>query len=69
VQVKAGAVGIAGHQTGIYPFNSPGGWHIVGYTPLKMFDAGRQPPVLLTPGAEVQFEPISIDTYHQWHSL
>jgi inhibitor of KinA len=69
VQVKAGAVGIAGHQTGIYPFNSPGGWHIVGYTPLKMFDAGRQPPVLLTPGAEVQFEPISIDSYHQWHSL
>lgn len=66
--VKAGAVGIAGMQTGIYPFDSPGGWHVIGYTPLKMFDVSRNPPVLLTSGAQVKFEPISIDIFYQLQS-
>ncbi len=61
--IKAGAVGIAGRQTGIYPFYSPGGWHIVGYTPVKMFDAQQETPALLQPGNLVQFESISLEEY------
>lgn len=58
-QVETGSVGIAGIQTGIYPVSSPGGWQIIGRTPLKMFDRGSDPPVNLEPGHEVQFYAIS----------
>lgn len=58
-KVAAGSVGIAGIQTGIYPIQSPGGWHIIGRTPLTLFDAQRNPPVLFEAGDEVRFEPIS----------
>lgn len=54
-RVPAGAVGIAGQQTGIYPIESPGGWRILGHTPLKMFDLNRAEPFLLAPGDGVQF--------------
>lgn len=54
-RVPAGAVGIAGKQTGIYPIESPGGWRILGYTPLKLFDLKRPEPFLLAPGDTVQF--------------
>jgi inhibitor of KinA len=64
VPVKAGAVGIAGFQTGIYPIASPGGWNILGYTPLKMFDANHKAPTLLQPGIKVQFVAISINEYN-----
>ncbi|MGZ5134957.1 MAG: 5-oxoprolinase subunit PxpB [Flavitalea sp.] len=57
--VTAGSVGIVSNQTGIYPLNSPGGWHIIGRTPLKMFDAKETVPVKLTPGDEVQFYQIT----------
>jgi antagonist of KipI len=50
-------VGIAGAQTGIYPGESPGGWQIIGRTPLLMFDAARTPPALLAPGDQVRFIP------------
>lgn len=63
VPTKAGAVGIAGIQTGIYPYNSPGGWNIVGYTPLKMFDVIKPSPALLQPGNLVKFVPIDLNTY------
>lgn len=63
VPTRSGAVGIAGRQTGIYPFDSPGGWHIVGYTPLKMFDASQQWPSLLKPGDRVRFERIGAKDY------
>jgi inhibitor of KinA len=59
VPVQAGAVGIAGGQTGIYPLNSPGGWSIIGRTPLKLFDPEADPPVRLQTGDRVQFYPIS----------
>lgn len=59
VPVQAGAVGIAGGQTGIYPLNSPGGWLIIGRTPLKLFDPEASPPVRLQTGDRVQFYPIS----------
>ncbi len=59
VPVEAGSVGIAGRQTGIYPLKSPGGWQIIGRTPLKLFDKGEEEPVLFRPGDKVQFIPIS----------
>ena len=64
--VTAGAVGIAGYQTGIYPFDSPGGWHIIGCTPLKMFDPDRENPVLMQPGQKVKFHSITLDEYQDY---
>lgn len=57
-QVNAGSVGIAGAQTGIYPNNSPGGWQLIGRTPLRMFDASADPPSRLQPGGRVRFRRI-----------
>lgn len=59
VNMIAGSVGIAGKQTGIYPLESPGGWQIIGRTPLKIFDAAKNPPVLFRAGDKVQFYAIS----------
>lgn len=63
--VAAGSVGIAGVQTGIYPFASPGGWQLIGQTPLSLFNANAGVPTLFQPGDLVQFEPISIDQFYQ----
>jgi inhibitor of KinA len=63
--VTAGAVGIAGSQTGIYPTHSPGGWHIIGHTPLQLFNTGWPQPALLQPGQLVRLQPISIEEYYQ----
>jgi KipI family sensor histidine kinase inhibitor len=60
-RVAAGSVGIAGRQTGIYPRESPGGWQIIGRTPLELFDAGRTPPALLAPGDTVRFVPVDAE--------
>lgn len=57
--VPAGSVAIAGEQTGIYPLETPGGWHIIGRTPLKLFQPQVSPPSLLRSGDRVQFYPIS----------
>jgi inhibitor of KinA len=57
--VPAGSVGIAGNQTGIYPIVSPGGWQLIGQTPLQVFDKTKINPVLVTAGDEVQFTSIS----------
>ena len=59
VPVVAGGVGIAGMQTGIYPLNSPGGWQIIGRTPMRLFDVAEHPPVRLKTGDRVRFCPIS----------
>lgn len=59
VPVAAGSVGIAGEQTGIYPLNSPGGWHIIGRTPIKQFDASDKNMVKLKVGDSVAFYRIS----------
>ena len=63
--VMAGSVGIAGMQTGIYPMNSPGGWQIIGRTPLKIFD--QDPRVLgkLEAGNRIQFYPISFTEFEK----
>ncbi len=57
LQVPAGSVGIGGAQTGIYPLSTPGGWQLIGLTPLKLFDPMREPPVLLRHGDSVRFVP------------
>ena len=64
--VPAGAVGIAGEQTGIYPLVSPGGWNIIGQTPLKLFDAVRAEPVLLQPGDVVRFYTMTEDEFSNY---
>jgi inhibitor of KinA len=55
--VKAGSIGIAGQQTGIYPSDSPGGWQIIGRTPVRIFDSSREPRPRLRPGDRVRFHP------------
>lgn len=64
-EVFAGSVGIAGMQTGIYPMNSPGGWQIIGRTPLKIFD--KNPAILgkLGAGNRIQFYPISFSEFEK----
>lgn len=57
-EIPAGAVGIAETQTGVYPMASPGGWQLIGRTPLKLFDPARERPVLLSAGDYVRFVPI-----------
>ena len=54
-RVRAGSVGIAGLQTGVYPVDSPGGWQLIGHTTTVMFDPGRDKPSLLAPGDLVRF--------------
>lgn len=65
--VPAGSVGVAGEQTGIYPLDSPGGWNIVGRTPLRLFEAQRTDPVLLQPGDVVQFVSISRKEFDEFN--
>lgn len=59
VSIPAGSVGIAGAQTGVYPNESPGGWQVIGRTPIQLFDARMDFPSLLKPGDKVHFRPIS----------
>jgi inhibitor of KinA len=66
VPVAAGGVGIAGNQTGIYPVNSPGGWQIIGRTPLKLFDPEKELPVRLNIGDHVQFYGVSREEFEAW---
>jgi inhibitor of KinA len=54
-RVPAGSVAIAGAQTGVYPLDTPGGWHILGHTTISMFDPARDPPALLRAGDSVRF--------------
>jgi inhibitor of KinA len=61
--VQAGSVGIAGLQTGIYPLDSPGGWQIIGRTPIKMFDSNKEDTIFLKAGDTVQFYPISSNEF------
>jgi inhibitor of KinA len=63
--VAAGSVGIAGAQTGIYPLASPGGWHIIGRTPVKQFDQADKELVKLKVGDRVQFYAISEEEYEE----
>lgn len=62
-KVPAGSVAIADRQTAVYPSISPGGWHLLGLCPQAMFDATRQPPMLIKNGDSVRFEPIDRDRF------
>jgi len=62
-RVEPGSVALAGWQTGVYPAPTPGGWHVIGRTPLKLFDAGRRPPVPYRPGDTLRFEPVDSATF------
>jgi KipI family sensor histidine kinase inhibitor len=55
LRVPAGSVAIAASQTAVYPLQTPGGWHLIGETPVRMFDANRTPPSLIRPGDTVRF--------------
>ena len=64
--VPQGSVAIAQRQTGIYPVKSPGGWHILGWTPLTLFDAEKRPPSLLEMGDRVKFIPVQEEDISEW---
>src|SRR2546427_40188 len=57
-RVAAGSIAIATTLTAIYPYESPGGWHLIGMTPIRLFDPQAAQPALLAPGDEVQCEPV-----------
>ncbi|HLF64607.1 MAG TPA: 5-oxoprolinase subunit PxpB [Saprospiraceae bacterium] len=66
-RVPAGSVGLSGRQTGIYPFETPGGWQLIGRTPVKMFDPSRENAALLHAGDMVRFKRISLsDFQNHW---
>ncbi len=64
-KIPAGSVGIAGDQTGIYPSESPGGWRVIGRTPVKLFTPSEDPPVLLEMGNYIKFFSISENEYQE----
>ena len=63
LKIPAGSVGIAGQQTGIYSVESPGGWQIIGRTPLKLYDADGEKPILMRAGQSIRFKPITEAEY------
>ncbi|MGG3279398.1 5-oxoprolinase subunit PxpB [Paenibacillus solani] len=63
LRIPAGSVGIAGMQTGIYPIETPGGWQIIGRTPLALFQPEAQSPTLLNSGQYIRFRPIAAEEY------
>ena len=65
LKIEAGSVGIAGSQTGIYPIETPGGWQIIGRTPLALFQPEKMPPTLLEAGAMIRFVPISAADFEE----
>lgn len=65
LSVPAGAVGIAGGQTGVYPVSTPGGWRLIGRTPLALFRPERTPPSLLRAGDRVRFRPVTAAEYER----
>lgn len=63
IRVPPGSVAIATGMTAIYPLESPGGWHLIGTTPIRIFDTAASPPALFAPGDQVEFEAIDSDTF------
>ena len=61
--IPAGSVGIAERQTGVYPIQSPGGWQLIGRTPVQLFDTQRDPPVVVLPGDYIRFASITEEAY------
>ncbi len=68
IRIPAGSVGIGGSQTGIYPMDSPGGWQLMGMTPVKTYDPEREVPILVEAGDYIRFVPIDRDEYERIQS-
>lgn len=64
VKIPAGSVGIGGEQTGIYPLDSPGGWRLIGATPVRTYDPEREEPILFAAGDYLRFVPVSLFDYY-----
>jgi len=64
-EIPAGSVAIGGTQTGIYPIKSPGGWNVIGRTPLRLFDPQKDPPALLCAGDRVRFRSITREEFER----
>lgn len=62
--IPVGSVGIAGSQTGAYSIETPGGWQLIGRTPVELFCPQQNPPTLLEAGNVVKFKPITVEEYH-----
>jgi len=65
-EIAAGSVAIGGRQSGIYPLRSPGGWNVIGRTPLRLFDPQTNPPALLRAGDRLRFQAISRQEFETW---
>ena len=65
IRIPAGSVGIGGSQTGIYPLDSPGGWQLLGMTPVKTYDPEREVPILFEAGDYIRFVPVSEGEYQE----
>jgi len=64
--ISPGSIGIGGDQTGIYSLESPGGWNIIGRTPITLFDPDKNPPMTIEVGVEFSFKRISKQEFEQW---
>lgn len=69
ITIPAGSVGIGGAQTGIYPLDSPGGWQLIGMTPVKTYDPDREVPILLSAGEYIRFVPIDESEFDRIRKL
>lgn len=69
IKINAGSVGIGGSQTGIYPLDSPGGWQLMGMTPVKTYDPEREVPILVEAGDYIRFVPIDEQEYKRIKEL
>lgn len=69
IKIDAGSVGIGGSQTGIYPLDSPGGWQLMGKTPVKTYDPDREVPILVEAGEYIRFVPIDEEEYYRIKEL
>ena len=69
LKINAGSVGIGGSQTGIYPLDSPGGWQLMGMTPVKTYDPDRETPILVEAGDYIRFIPIDEQEYRRLKEL
>lgn len=65
ISVDAGSVGIGGSQTGMYSLSSPGGWNIIGLSPISLFESSKTPPMIVQPGDTVRFQPISSQEFEE----
>lgn len=69
LKISAGSVGIGGSQTGIYPLDSPGGWQLMGMTPVKTYDPEREVPILVEAGDYIRFVPVDEEEYKRIKDL